>query len=103
MPRVAVLLTLVLTGLRIEELCGLDGRHVDLARGTLTVTDELTKGNTAGARTIPLLPALRERLTEHVMDYRGRPRRACLCDPQRAAQHARQPVSRISGIPQFRS
>jgi integrase len=67
-PRRVVIETLVFAGLRISEFCGLDAHHLDVAAGRLRVPRVATKTD-AGERVIPLLPALRERLTEHRMDY----------------------------------
>jgi integrase len=67
-PRRVVVETLVFAGLRISEFCGLDAHHLDVAAGRLRVPRGATKTD-AGERVIPLLPALRERLTEHRMDY----------------------------------
>jgi integrase len=68
-PRLPVIATLVLAGLRIDELCGLRGEHLDFARGVVVVARDITKTD-AGERTIPMLPALRELLLEHVMELR---------------------------------
>ena len=57
-----------MAGLRISEFCGLDAHHLDVAAGRLRVPRGATKTD-AGERALPLLPALRERLTEHRMDY----------------------------------
>lgn len=55
-----LLATLAGAGLRIGEALALERRHVNLARGTLTVVRSKTD---AGRRTIDLTPALREELT----------------------------------------
>jgi len=65
-PRRAILATLVLSGLRISELCGLIGEDVDLASGRIRVRRTVTKTD-AGERIIPMVPALREAL----VDYRA--------------------------------
>jgi integrase len=67
-PRRAPIETLLLAGLRVSELCGLDGSHVDLAAGRLRVPRSVTKTD-AGERVLPLLPSLRERLGEHRARY----------------------------------
>ena len=67
-PRRVVVETLVFAGLRISEFCGLDAHHLDVAAGRLRVPRGATKTD-AGERVIPIVPALRERLTEHRMDY----------------------------------
>lgn len=65
-PRVAIVATLVLAGLRISELCALDGRHVDLAGRSIRVPRIKTD---ASERVIPMLPALHEVLLAHSADY----------------------------------
>ena len=65
-PREVILAVLLFTGLRIEELCRLRGEHIDLARGRLLVPG--TKSEAAD-RVIPILPALRERLIDHRMNF----------------------------------
>ena len=60
--RCATVATLVFAGLRIEELCGLRWRDVDLASGRLNVGASKTD---AGRRYIDLLPPLREALATH--------------------------------------
>ena len=62
--RHAIVITLVLAGVRISELCGLEGRDIDLAGRRLRVRREITKTD-AGVRTIPLLPGLRDVLAVH--------------------------------------
>ncbi len=54
-----LLATLAGTGLRIQELLDLQRRHVNLARGTLTVERSKTD---AGVRVVDLTPALRDEL-----------------------------------------
>jgi integrase len=63
-PRRVVIDTLILGGLRASELCGLDGPHLDIAAGRLRVPRSATKSD-AGERNIPIVPALRQGLTEH--------------------------------------
>jgi integrase len=58
-PRKAILATLTFAGLRIGELVDLRWRDVDLAAGRITVRESKTD---AGARTIDLLPILRDEL-----------------------------------------
>lgn len=60
--RLAIVATLALAGPRISELCGLDGRHVDLARRQITVPRVKTD---ASERVVPLVPALHEILLMH--------------------------------------
>jgi integrase len=67
-PRRVVVETLILAGPRISEFCGLLGGHVDVAGGRLRVPREATKTD-AGERVVPLVPALRERIVEHRMNY----------------------------------
>jgi integrase len=67
-PRRVIVETLVFAGLRISEFCGLDAHHLDVAAGRLRVPRAATKTD-AGERVIPIVPVLRERLTEHRMDY----------------------------------
>jgi len=76
-PRLPVIATLVLAGLRIDELCGLRREHLDFARGVLVVSRDITKTD-AGERTIPMLPALRELLLEHVIELRVTPEEPCV-------------------------
>jgi integrase len=63
-PRRVIIETLILGGLRVSELCGLDGPHLDLTGGRLRVPRSATKSD-AGERNVPILPALQSRLTEH--------------------------------------
>jgi integrase len=65
-PRLAIVATLVLAGLRISELCALDGRHVDLASRVIRVPRVKTD---ASERVIAMLPALHELLLAHRGDY----------------------------------
>ena len=67
-PRRVVIDTLILGGLRVSELCGLDGPHLDIAGGRLRVPRSATKSD-AGERDIPIVPALRQGLTEHRTEY----------------------------------
>jgi integrase len=62
--RHAILATLVLAGVRISELCGLEGRDVDLAGRRIRIRREITKSD-AGVRVIPLVPGLRDVLVAH--------------------------------------
>jgi integrase len=71
-PRRVIVETLVFAGLRISEFCGLDAHHLDIAAGRLRVPRTATKTD-AGERVIPIVPVLRERLTEHRMDYPVKP------------------------------
>jgi integrase len=54
-PRVALLTTLVHSGIRISDLCLLDGRHLDFARRTIHVPRVKTD---AAERSIPMVPRL---------------------------------------------
>jgi integrase len=58
--RRALLATLIFAGLRIGELLALNWREVDLARGTIAVTNSKTD---AGTRSVNILPVLHEELT----------------------------------------
>lgn len=58
-PRKAILATLMFAGLRIDELCGLRWRDVDLATGWLSVADSKTD---AGRRRVKIRGALRDEL-----------------------------------------
>lgn len=58
--RHAILATLVFAGLRIDELCGLRWRNVDLAAGWLSIDDAKTP---AGRRRVKIRGALRDALT----------------------------------------
>jgi integrase len=60
--RRALLATLTLAGLRIDEALRLRWRHVDLARGIVRVPGTKTA---AAERTISLLPLLRDELASH--------------------------------------
>jgi integrase len=63
-PLRAPIAVLVLAGLRIDELCGLRGRHLDFARKRILVTGELTKTD-GGARAVEMSAALLEALESH--------------------------------------
>jgi integrase len=63
-PRHAPLAVLVLAGLRIDELCRLEGRHIDLARRRIVITRDITKTN-AGVRTVEMSPTLHAALLDH--------------------------------------
>ena len=67
-PRRVIIETLIFGGLRVSELCGLDGPHLDLAGGRLRVPRSATKSD-AGERSVPIVPALIRRLTEHRERY----------------------------------
>jgi integrase len=58
-----LLATLVGAGLRIDEALSLQRRHVNTAKGTLTVVASKTD---AGVRTVDLPPALRDELANHL-------------------------------------
>jgi integrase len=65
-PREALLTTLVLAGIRISELCLLDGQHIDFARRTIHVPRVKTD---AAERSIPMVPRLYEVLLEHRAEF----------------------------------
>jgi integrase len=67
-PRRVVVDTLILAGLRVSELCGVQAPHVDIAGARIRVPRSATKTD-AGERVVPTVPALRERLAEQRMDY----------------------------------
>lgn len=67
-PRRVIVETLILGGLRVSELCGLDGPHVDLGAGRLRVPRSATKSD-AGERNVPTMPALYRRLSDHRERY----------------------------------
>jgi integrase len=67
-PRRIVVETLILAGPRISEFCGLSAHHLDLAGGRLRIPRDATKTD-AGERQIPLVPVLREHLTDHRLDF----------------------------------
>ena len=69
-PRRVIIETLVLGGLRVSELCGLDGPHIDLGGERLRVPRSATKSD-AGERSIPTVPTLHRALTEHGNRYRS--------------------------------
>jgi integrase len=69
-PRRVIVDTLILAGLRVSELCGVDAAHVDIAGARMRVPRSATKTD-AGERIVPTVPALRERLAEHRMDHPG--------------------------------
>jgi len=66
--RSAILATFIFAGLRIEELCNLRWRDVDLATGRLNVGESKTD---AGRRYVDLLPPLREELATHKVGARA--------------------------------
>jgi integrase len=70
-PRLPLIATLVLSGMRVSELCSLDGRHMDFARRTIQVPRVKTD---AGERSIPMLPVLYELLLEHRTEFDYGPR-----------------------------
>jgi integrase len=63
-PRRVIVETLILAGPRVSELCGLDGPHVDVGRGRVLIPRSVTKTD-AGERSIPIVPALMQRLVDH--------------------------------------
>ena len=72
-PRRVIVDTLILAGLRVSELCGLDVGARRHRRRALRVPRSATKTD-AGERVVPTVPALRERLAEHRMDHPEAPR-----------------------------
>lgn len=73
-PRRVIVETLILAGPRVSELCGLDGPHIDLRRGRVRIPRSATKTD-AGERSIPIVPTLMERLSEHRRERPSSPRR----------------------------
>jgi integrase len=71
-PRRVIVETLILAGPRVSELCGLDGPDLDLAGGRVRVPRSATKTD-AGERWVPIVPALRSRLSEHRVQYPSGP------------------------------
>jgi integrase len=69
--RVAPITLYVLAGPRVSEGCDLDGVHLDLAGGRVHVPGTKTS---AGDRWVPLLPAARERLIAHKLEFPFGPR-----------------------------
>lgn len=67
-PRRVIIETLILGGLRVSELCRVDGPNLDLAGGRLRIPRSATKSD-AGERTVPIVPALHHRLTAHRERY----------------------------------
>jgi integrase-like protein len=67
-PRRVIIETLILGGLRVSEMCGLDGPDLDLPGGRLRVPRSATKSD-AGERVVPIVPALQSRLTAHRQQY----------------------------------
>ena len=65
-PRLPLVATLALAGLRISELIQLDGRHLDFARRLVHVPRVKTD---ASERSVPMLPSLHEILLEHKMRF----------------------------------
>jgi integrase len=66
--RRAPLLLYVLAGPRVSEGCGVDGHHLDLSSHPGRVRIAGTK-TSAGDRSVPLLPALRDALLAHRADF----------------------------------
>jgi len=71
-PRRVIAETLILAGPRVSELCALKVLDVDLPAGRMRIRREATKTD-AGEQMVPLLPVLREHLTNHRRDYAGEP------------------------------
>jgi integrase len=71
-PRRVIIETLILGGLRVSELCGLDGPHIDLVGGRVRIPRSATKSE-AGERSVPTVPALHRALTEHRNRYPSGP------------------------------
>ena len=65
-PRLPVVAMLVLSGVRISELCLLDGRHIDFVGRMIDVPRIKTD---AGERSIPMVPLLYELLVEHRAEF----------------------------------
>ena len=68
--RLALIATLTLAGVRISELCKLDGSHVDLPRRRITIPRVKTD---ASERVVPMVPALHELLLEHRAEHEWGP------------------------------
>jgi integrase len=66
--RRTLLLAYVLAGPHVGEGCGIDGHHLDLASHPGRVRIAGTK-TSAGDRSVPLLPALRDALVAHRADF----------------------------------
>jgi integrase len=69
-PRLAIVEALLLLGPRVSELCRWEIGHLDLANGRAAFPFVKTE---ASQRTVPMLPAVRERLLGHRLDYPGPP------------------------------
>ena len=67
-PRRAIVETLILTGLRVSEACGLDGPDIDRRAGRIRVRRSATKTE-AGERSIPIIPSLDRTLAKHQEAY----------------------------------
>jgi integrase len=68
LPRHAILAMLVMAGVRVSELCGLEWeRHIDFASARVSITRDITKTD-AGVRVIPMVPVLRDVLLAHRAD-----------------------------------
>jgi integrase len=67
-PRRAIVEALILLGPRVSELCRWDVGHLDLANGRAHIPFVKTA---ASERIVPMLPAVRERLLGHRLDYPG--------------------------------
>jgi integrase len=67
-PRRVIVETLILGGLRVSELSGLDGPHMDLGGERLRIPRSATKSD-AGERSVPIVPALHHALSEHRERY----------------------------------
>jgi integrase len=93
-PRRVVVETLILAGPRISEFCGLLGGHVDAAGGRLRIPREATKTD-AGERVVPLVPALRERIVEHRLDFPSGPAEPAFSTRNGTAQRPDNVRSRI--------
>lgn len=93
-PRRVIVETLILAGPRISELCGLDGPHVDLGAGRVRIPRSATKTD-AGERSIPLVPALEERLGDQARRYPGGPGRPAFPTRDGTRQHPDNIRSRI--------
>jgi integrase len=85
-PRTVILATLELAGLRISELCALDGEDLDFAGRRIYVPRLRSEGRRlvrvagikteAAERVIPMLPALYDLLLEHKAEFDYRPHQA---------------------------
>ncbi|MGH3642599.1 MAG: tyrosine-type recombinase/integrase [Mycobacterium sp.] len=102
-PRYGIWAVLLGTGLRIDELCGLQpARHIDMDSRRISVTRDITK-TTAGERVIPMLPFVHAALVQHYQRRRPRPdgrlfetRAATPQTPDNIRTHVIEPIVRTA-------